>query len=77
MSEEIDFKNYVFETETWLNVRGDKGIVPEMNSKIIRYLKNKFIISLIFYTDSIEDDDYAGIIECDFNLDDYLKCQSK
>ena len=77
MNEEIDFKNYVFETETWLNVRGNKGIVPEMNSKIIRYLKNKFIISLIFYTDSIDEDDYAGIIEFDFNLDDYLKCLSK
>ena len=64
--------NYVFETETWLNVRGDVGIIPEMNIKIIRYLGNKFIIFLIFYTNSISEDDYAGIIEFDFNLDNYL-----
>lgn len=72
MNEEIDFKNYVFETETWLNVRGDVGIIPEMNIKIIRYLRNKFIIFLIFYTDSINEDNYAGIIEFDLNLDNYL-----
>ena len=51
MNETIDFKDYIFEGETWLNVRGLNGIVPEMDIKITRYLKNKFIIFLTFYTD--------------------------
>lgn len=31
MNETIDFKDYIFEGETWLNVRGLNGIDPEMN----------------------------------------------
>ena len=79
MNETIDFKDYIFEGETWLNVRGLNGIVPEMDIKITRYLKNKFIIFLTFYTDcySYDENDYSGTIEFTFNLDDYLNDKNK
>lgn len=73
MNETIDFKDYIFDGETWLNVKELKGIEPEINIKITRYLKNRFIIFLTFYTDySYDENDYSGIIEFSFNLDDYL-----
>ncbi|MEE0014185.1 MAG: hypothetical protein UE699_00630 [Bacilli bacterium] len=79
MNETIDFKDYIFEGETWLNVRGLNDIVPEMDIKITRYLKNKFIIFLTFYTDcySYDENDYSGTIEFTFNLDDYLNDKNK
>ena len=41
--------------------------------KITRYLKNKFIIFLTFFTDySYDENDYSGMAEFTFNLDDYL-----
>lgn len=44
-----------------------------MDIKITRYLKNRFIIFLTFYTDySYDENDYSGMIEFTFNLDDYL-----
>lgn len=73
MYEPIDFSSYIFDGETWLNVNGLNGDKPIMNIKITRYIKNKFIISLTFYSDYGYDDNvYSGIIEFDFNLDDYL-----
>lgn len=71
--EMIDFNKYIFGGETWLNVKGLNGIEPQMDIKITRYLKNKFIIFLTFYTDcSYDDNDYSGMIEITFNLDDYI-----
>ena len=49
MSETIDFKDYIFSGETWLNVKGLNGVEPEMNIKITRYLKNRFLIFITFY----------------------------
>lgn len=73
MNETIDFNEYVFGGETWLNIRGMNGVEPQINVKITRYLKKKFIIFLTFYTDySYDDEDYSGMIEFTFNLDDYL-----
>ena len=73
MNETIDFKDYIFDGETWLNVNGLNGVEPQMNINITRYLKNKYIIFLTFYTDySYDDNDYSGMIEFTFNLDDYL-----
>ena len=78
MNETIDFKNYIFGSETWLNVRDLNGVEPEINIKITRYLKNKFIIFLTFYTDySYDENDYSGMIEFTFNLDDYLGGENK
>lgn len=78
MNETIDFKDYIFGGETWLNVRDLNGVEPQMDIKITRYLKNKFIIFLTFYTDySYDDNDYSGIIEFTFNLDDYLDSENK
>lgn len=73
MNEIIDFKDYIFDGETWFNVKDLNGIEPLMDIKITRYLKNKFIIFLIFFTDySYDENDYSGMAEFTFNLDDYL-----
>lgn len=73
MNEIIDFKDYIFDGETWFNVKDLNGIEPLMNIKITRYLKNKFIIFLTFFTDySYDENDYSGMAEFTFNLDDYL-----
>lgn len=69
----IDFKDYIFDGETWFNVKDLNGIEPLMDIKITRYLKNKFIIFLTFFTDySYDENDYSGMAEFTFNLDDYL-----
>ena len=52
-------------------MKGLNYIEPEINIKITRYLKNKFIIFLTFYT-NYNENDYFGLIEFTFNLDDYL-----
>lgn len=73
MNEIIDFKDYIFDGETWFNVKDLNGIEPVMDIKITRYLKNKFIIFLTFFTDySYDENDYSGMAEFTFNLDDYL-----
>ena len=73
INETINFKDYIFDGETWLNIRNLNGIEPEINIKITRYLKNRFIIFLTFYTNySYDEKDYCGMIEFTFNLDDYL-----
>lgn len=78
MNETIDFKDYIFGGENWLNIKELNGVEPVMDIKITRYLKNRFIIFLTFYTDySYDDNDYAGIIEFTFNLDDYLDDENK
>lgn len=73
INEIIDFKDYIFDGETWFNVKDLNGIEPLMDIKITRYLKNKFIIFLTFFTDySYDENDYSGMAEFTFNLDDYL-----
>lgn len=73
MNEIINFKDYIFDGETWFNVKDLNGIEPLMDIKITRYLKNKFIIFLTFFTDySYDENDYSGMAEFTFNLDDYL-----
>lgn len=73
MNKIIDFKDYIFDGETWFNVKDLNGIEPLMDIKITRYLKNKFIIFLTFFTDySYDENDYSGMAEFTFNLDDYL-----
>lgn len=73
MNEIINFKDYIFDGETWFNVKDLNGIEPLMDIKITRYLKNKFIIFLTFFTDySYDENDYYGMGEFTFNLDDYL-----
>lgn len=73
MNEIIDFKDYIFDGVTWFNVKDLNGIEPLMDIKITRYLKNKFIIFLTFFTDySYDENDYSGMAEFTFNLDDYL-----
>ena len=42
-----------------------------MYVKITRYLRNKYILFLTFYT-TYDEEDYSGIIEIDFDLDKYM-----
>lgn len=74
MNEMIDFNNYIL-GETYLEIHGIADLNINMDIKITRYLKNKFVIFLTFFTDyTLEDDqDYSGMIEITFNLDDYLE----
>lgn len=73
MNETIDFKDYILDGETWFNVKDLNGVEPVIDIKITRYLKNKFIIFLTFFTDySYDENDYSGMAEFTFNLDDYL-----
>lgn len=73
MKKTVDFNNYIFPSETWLSIKGVNSVEPQINVRITRYLKNKFIIFLTFYTEyGYDDDDYSGMIEFTFNLDDYL-----
>ena len=73
MNETVDFKDYIFDSEILLNVKNLNIIEPKIYIKITRYLKNKFIIFLTFYTDyGYDKNDYSGMIEFTFNLDDYL-----
>ena len=72
-NETIDFNKYIFQGETYLNIKDFNGLEPEVDIKITRYLKNKFAIYIKFYTAPSDDDnDYSGVIEFSFNLDDYL-----
>lgn len=75
MNKTINFKDYIFEGGTELIITDlNEYEEPEINIKITRYLKNRFIIFLIFYTDyySNDENNYSGMIEFSFNLDDYL-----
>ena len=74
LCESIDFKDYICHGETGLNIKELGNIEPEINIKAIRYLKNKFIIYIVFYTDYwlVGKDDYSGMIEFEFDLDNYL-----
>ena len=77
INETIDFKDYIFGGKTWLNIKGLNSVDPEIDIKITRYLNNRFIIFLTFYTDyySCDENIYSGMIEFTFNLDDYLNIE--
>ena len=71
MSEKVDFKEYICEGDIWLNVKEENSYdisKPDINIQITRYLNNRFILLIHFFTD----EDYSGIIEFSFNLDEYL-----
>ncbi len=68
-NESIDFKKYLMSGETFVHLNSKNiDIDPELDIRIIRYLKNKFVINIRFITY----DDYVGTIEFSFNLDDYI-----
>lgn len=77
MNQTIDFSNYIL-GGTYLEVHGIADFDIKTNIKITRYLENKFVIFLTFFTDYVFDDniDYSGMIEITFDLDDYLESEN-
>ncbi len=73
-NDKIDFNKYILDNDTWFTIEGLQSMAPQISVKIIRYLENKFIIFLTFYTEYNYDVnvDYSGMIEITFDLDDYL-----
>lgn len=73
--EKVDFSPYLLDGETWFNKTGLKSMEPIMDIKITRYLNTKFVLFLTFYTEGRvrEEEDYSGIIEITFDLNQYLK----
>lgn len=71
-SETIDISNYIF--ESYFTVNGIPDTFPKIDITINRWINNKFIVLIHFYTEILteNEDIYSGIIEFDFNLDDYL-----
>lgn len=71
----IDFSGYLFWSETYFTINGITDMEPKVEITINRFLKNKFVILIHFYTEVLDNDrkTYSGIIEFDFDLDDYLK----
>lgn len=67
--ETIDFKKYIFDSETMFYNNGITDLEPEIKITANRWIKNKFIVMIHFYAN---DDEYSGVIEFEFNLDDYL-----
>ncbi len=66
INETINFKKWILNGSTEFNVKGVSIINPQFEIKANRYLENKFIIHLTFNTE-----DYAGVIEFSFDLDNY------
>lgn len=66
INETINFKKWILNGSTEFNVKGVTIINPQFEIKANRYLENKFIINLTFNTE-----DYAGVIEFSFDLDNY------
>ncbi len=77
MNQMIDFSNYI-SGGTYLEVHGIADFDIKTNIKITRYLENKFIIFLTFFTDYAfaDENDYSGMIEITFNLDNYLDSEN-
>ncbi len=74
-SKPIDFKKYVFDNEVYLTINGIAYLDPVYYITVCRYLNNKFIVDIDFYSQFIDNknDIYSGMIEFEFDLDDYLK----
>ena len=71
MHETIDFKKYILSGETFFQIEKTNGIEPEINIKVTRYTESDFIVYLTFSTDR-RDYYYSGIIEFEFDLNDYI-----
>lgn len=55
--------------ETFFNFNEENGIEPdELNIKITKYINDRYLVYITFIVD-----DYSGVIEFDFKLDNYLK----
>ena len=67
----IDFKKYLFDSETMFTYKGITDLEPKYDITINRYMNNKYVVLANIFS-NINDDIYSSIIEFDFNLDDYI-----
>lgn len=67
--ETINFKDYIVVNNVSFYENNITGIDGKLKITANRWIKNRFVIEIYFFTD---DDEYAGVIEFEFNLDDYL-----
>lgn len=74
MGEKTDFKDYLFQGETFFTVNGEKSYMdPDMDIKIYRYLENSYEITIHFNSDELNiKEEYSGYIQFDFDLNDFL-----
>ena len=72
--ETTNFKKYLFETSAILTINGVAYLDPKYEININRYLMNNFVININFIseTDPYYDNIFCGIIEFEFDLNDYL-----
>lgn len=68
ITDEDDFTKYIHKSERYFNINDENIINLDLNAKIIRKQKNKFIIALNF----IADETFAGIIDFEIDLDNYI-----
>lgn len=72
--EKVNVNKYI--RDCYFNFNNENGIEPEINVFIARYLQNKFNVIVYFISQANDnnsfEDKYSGLIEFDFNLDDYL-----
>ena len=64
-----NYSDNILEGETFLDVSDNSFRGPVIDLLITRFTENKFIVYIKFFT---YEEDYSGIIEFTFNIDDYL-----
>ena len=69
--ETINFRKYLCWSETYITINDVTDTEPDIEITINRYLKNRFTIYIKFNCE-INNDVYSGIIEFNFDLDNYL-----
>ena len=75
-SKDVDFNKYILSGETYLNVNGIVFINPmtdfTYDIKICKYIKNKCIINISFFSeeDIQSNNIYSGKIEFEFDIDE-------
>lgn len=69
------FDSYIEGSDLFFTIDGKMGFITNYHSKITRWIKNKYIIEICFVSDINSDSDsshFAGEIEIDLDLDNYL-----
>lgn len=71
MLELVDFEKYLYTSEIFFSTNEQNGMTPIYKFGVRRLLRNKFGVNIKFFSGNW-DETYAGEIEFEFDLDDYL-----